>query len=159
MADKLELALKRKIRERYSPYWSEAYEPGTGSGNGYPDLQLMDSNSKELLPVELKIGDIKNGRLFSHEVRPAQVVWHHQFCSFGARSALLVGIPPEKYQKEWECWVFPGFWGENWRLGYDLNDGFHLAKGFSTLDLQAMVHHFLYVTGQFANYRSLQFKK
>lgn len=70
--------------------WSEAYEPRRGSGTGMPDVQVLLDDI--LLPVELKLGEVKGDRIFASDFQPAQVSWHTKFHLAGGRAIFLVGL-------------------------------------------------------------------
>jgi hypothetical protein len=134
-----EIDYKRFIIDCY-PFWSCPYEPGLGSKTGYPDLQLMEDRSKQLLPVELKVGVLKNGRIFPREVRPSQVTWHYEFAKAGGRACLLTGT---KLSGRWVGYAVPGFWAEHWRLGYPIADCFFMDSANPVRDLCEIVDVFL----------------
>lgn len=77
------------FREQFKG-WSEAYEPRRGSGTGMPDIQILLDGL--LLPIELKLGEIKNGRVFADEFQPAQVSWHYRFNQAGGVAIFIVGV-------------------------------------------------------------------
>lgn len=120
--NKIELDFKRDIRKWWDPNWSEAYEPGTGSGNGYPDLQFLEPKTLRLLPIELKVGDIKGDRIFPREVRPAQVVWHYKFALAQGRAAIAVGIWTDK--SHWRSYAFPGYMARTWKEGWPIAEAY-----------------------------------
>lgn len=133
-----EIDFKRHVLGSY-PFWGCPYEPGLGSANGYPDIQLMNDWTKELLPIELKVGQLKHGRVFPLEVRPAQTVWHNNFAQAGGRACLLTGI---KLDRRWFGYAVPGVWSEHWRLGYPLSDCFVLDSANFMRHLQDLVSFF-----------------
>lgn len=122
MSDALELDLKRKLRGVWDKAgnWSCPYEPGLGSSNGYPDIQILHPTLFTLAPIELKVAkQIKNGRIFPREVRPAQVVWHFQFNQANGRSMILIG---DKTKSGWDCYAFKAGWLKDWRDGFPIED-------------------------------------
>ncbi len=135
-----EIDFKRHVLGAY-PFWGCPYEPGTGSATGYPDLQLMHDRSKQLLPVELKVGVVKNGRVFPREVRPSQITWHHNFALAGGRACLLTGI---KLDRNWRGYAVPGSWAEHWRLGFPVADCFWLDNHEFVSNLVELVDVFLH---------------
>lgn len=143
MAVKDETRYKRKVRENYlkAGHWSEAYEPAKGSGTGYPDIQLL-SPQKVLLPAELKVGEIKNGRVHPREVRGDQVVWAHNFHRFGGISVMMIGVEYPLKSNIWDTYVVPGDKMIDWKAGYDFHDTMRL-EGTTSHDLVRMVQHFL----------------
>lgn len=113
-----EAKLKRKFREVVG-VWSEAYETRSGGGVGYPDLQLLVHSI--LVPVELKKGVIKDGRLYPSEIRPSQIAWHHDFFVAGGRSHIVCLF---EVAKQLEAWAIPGtsrVFTSWWRSGYDMH--------------------------------------
>jgi hypothetical protein len=138
--NKEELDFKRFVRGKW-PHWSCAYEPGIGSNGGYPDLQLMEPKTNRLLPVELKVGGLKDHLVITKEVRPAQVVWHHNFHRAGGRAVLLVGVRDKR--GNWDGFAYPGHWAEHWREGYKITDAFALWNDDMPTLLAAMVEYFL----------------
>lgn len=113
-----ETEFKLKLREGWkkSGRWSEAYEPGRGSGQGYADLQLLVG---QLFPVELKIGELRGGVLFSDDIRPNQIRWHWELWRAGGRSALVVGVR-RKVDAEWDMYAIQGNDLRYWREGFVL---------------------------------------
>src|SRR5688572_20062877 len=71
--------------------WSEAYEPRRGGGTGVPDVQILLDG--QLLPVELKLGEVRDGRVFADDFQPAQVSWHARFWQAGGVAIFIVGVP------------------------------------------------------------------
>lgn len=115
-----ETLFKRQLRDEWKAYglWSEAYEPGRGSGFGYPDLQLLVDRA--LVPAELKIGRLLGKFLFSDEVRPAQVKWQWELERAGGRSCLLLGVRDEG---NFALYAYHGRlaqWRAGWRIGTDV---------------------------------------
>ncbi len=96
--------------------WSEAYETRSGGGVGYPDLQLLVG--ARLLPVELKRGSVRNGFVWPERIRPAQIVWHHDFMEAGGIAHVLVCEGPVA---KMDVWSLPSMHREYlaaWRRGY-----------------------------------------
>jgi hypothetical protein len=85
----MEIDFKHWFRSRCR--WSEAIEPGLGSGVGIPDLLMISARNK-LFPVELKEGVWKGDRLFTTKVRAAQINWHKRFKDAGGISYVVVGV-------------------------------------------------------------------
>jgi hypothetical protein len=143
MAVKDETRYKRKVRDNYlkAGHWSEAYEPAKGSGTGYPDIQLL-SPQKVLLPAELKVGEIKNGRVHPRDVRGDQVVWAHNFRRFGGTSIMMIGVESSKNSNIWDTYVVAGGAMIDWKAGYDFEQCLFL-ESTSPHDLVRMVQHFL----------------
>jgi hypothetical protein len=63
-------------------------EAGLGGDPGNADLFLLTEHG--MIPCELKTGRVKGGRLYSDEVRPAQIQWHSRLALEGGISFLLV---------------------------------------------------------------------
>lgn len=135
-----ETRYKRKMLGNY-PLWSESYEPGLGSGTGYPDVQLL-SPRKVLLPIELKVGLIINDRVFPREVRRDQVVWHHNFQRHGGIAVIAIGVETEKGSNIWDSYVVPGNLATEWASGYAVSDCFRVI-GTVGDGLVELVQHFL----------------
>lgn len=75
--------------------WSEAYEPRRGGGTGVPDIQILMDD--QLLPVELKLGEVRDGRVFADDFQPAQVSWHARFWQAGGVAIFIVGIHKSQF--------------------------------------------------------------
>lgn len=135
-----ELLLKRKFRAAIG-VWTEAYETRSGSGVGYPDLQMLVG--RLLVPVELKAGGVENGRLRCSEIRPSQISWHHEFLKAGGKSFIVV------------CWSYGGLnaWAipstdrevtSKWKQGWDLNlCEKWIGKGVVTISLSSLARDIL----------------
>lgn len=93
--DLLEADVRSEFRARWVG-WLETYQPGLGGGTGVPDIQIM-AKPPLLTPIELKRGEILNGRLFPCEIRPVQVSWHTRFHLAGGRSYFIIGAKPEDH--------------------------------------------------------------
>lgn len=82
--------------------WCERVEPSLGVASGFPDLLcLMPSG---LLPVELKIGSLIDGVVWSSEIRPSQISWHRNFANKGGSSCVAVGV----WQGRWRLFMVNG---------------------------------------------------
>lgn len=109
--------------------WSEAYEPGLGSGIGYPDIQIMEQSPSHnrILPIELKVCAVKDGIVYPTDVRPSQVVWHYKFHKAGGRSVLLMG---QKIAKDvWRGFAVNGVRAQEHTQGYKVSSCFVLEPG------------------------------
>ena len=95
--------------------WVESYEPRRGSGIGIPDLQIVASG--RIVPIELKIGTIKDDILYPREIRPAQVAWHRKLNEAGVASILLIGVYDLAADNFVACAVDAQHM-RNWRNGY-----------------------------------------
>lgn len=123
--DKLgnEAQFKKWLRDNWLG-WIESYEPRRGSGVGIPDIQI--EFDQRLWPIELKVGDIAEGRLYPREVRPDQINWHRRLADRGVVTYFLVAV----YGLKGLDYVF-GIGPEEireWKQGYDLDE----VKSFRT---------------------------
>lgn len=69
--------------------WAERYEPRRGSGVGIADIQLLVDR---LVPIELKIAEVRNGVLYSDDIRGSQIGWHTRLNKFGCSSYFIWGV-------------------------------------------------------------------
>ncbi len=99
--------------------WVDRIEPAGGSTVGFPDLLLFDK-SFGILPVELKLGDMKHGVIEPRELRPAQLRWHKSFFMHGGLSAIIVGAEDEDGE------ITIGI--ANGKDAEDLNEGINVLK-------------------------------
>lgn len=138
-----ETRYKRKVREKFADFglWTEAYEPAMGSGTGYPDIQVL-GKCRRILPIELKVGEIKGGRLFPREVRGDQVVWHRKFSRFGGISCCFIGVETPKYSENWATYAVSGAQMLDWKAGYDLSEC-HIAPRNWPIELVEIVNFYL----------------
>lgn len=110
-----EAELKARLRKIVGG-WSESYEPGRGSGVGYPDLQFLLGN--RLLPVEVKQGFIQDGRIHCDRIRPSQINWHDNFLKNGGLSFVFALWGQ---RNEFTCWCLPlpyRYVTMSWRSGF-----------------------------------------
>lgn len=127
--------------ERYT-HWSELYEPGLGSGIGYPDVQLLCPSTFRLFPLEFKVGKAvkEDGGLtiFPEEVRASQVKWHYMFHRAGGVSAVIVGVPNGKL---WDGYAINGkdLFDNDYKNGWWTKDLFHIRAAFVAEDLQRLM--------------------
>lgn len=123
--------------DRYT-HWSELYEPGLGSGIGYPDTQLLCPSFFRLLPLEFKVGEIRGQTLFTEEVRPSQIKWHYTFGSKGGVSALIVGV---KCDKGYDGYVINGkeLFDRDWTKGWAVSTLFKIRPNNVDGDLQRLM--------------------
>lgn len=128
-----ETEYKREFRKLVG-VWSEAYEPGMGSGVGYPDLQLLVG--RLLLPVELKSGVVFKGNLRPKQVKPSQISWHHDFFMAGGESWVVVCCGDPKYM---DAWSVPSVHRDvlsRWRVGWPIQDCTQwVSQGSLSIDL------------------------
>lgn len=80
-----------------------------------PDMQILAK--LKLLPIELKVGEVRNDRLFPEEVRPAQVSWHERFYRAGGYALVIVGV---SCAKGWYAWAMPLGKIVTWRDGWPI---------------------------------------
>lgn len=93
----------------------ETYEPRRGTGIGIPDVQIVVDG--RIVPIELKVGVIKNGVLFPREIRPPQIVWHKKLNDAGVASVLLIGVYDFTIDDFIACAVESQHM-RNWKNGY-----------------------------------------
>ena len=105
---------KRWLRTNWDG-WMETYEPRRGTGIGIPDVQIVVDG--RIVPIELKVGVIKNGVLFPREIRPPQIVWHKKLNDAGVASVLLIGVYDFTIDDFIACAV-DGQYIRNWKHGY-----------------------------------------
>lgn len=134
-----ELAYKRRLRELHAD-WSCAYETRSGSTVGYPDLQLLVGERRLVLPVEVKVGELKSGKLLSRQIRPSQISWHHEFWSAGGIALIVVCFGPVASM---EAWALPSGDREvtsKWKEGWPLEScNLLVSKGKNMQDLDSLV--------------------
>ncbi len=109
----------KKILRHAIGGWSESYEPGRGSGVGYPDLQFLADGI--LIPVEVKIGRESGCRIFSERIRPSQIQWHHEFQEAGGDSFVFVCFGSGA---EFRAWAIPKPTRDitsQWRNGWEVS--------------------------------------
>jgi hypothetical protein len=89
-------------------------EAGLGGDPGNADLFLLTEHG--LVPCELKTGRVKGGRLYSDEVRPAQIQWHSRLALEGGISFLLVHTSDGIFAVD-ACYL------NQWENGYSITGG------------------------------------
>jgi hypothetical protein len=133
-----EAAFSKFVCDNYD-LWHERIEPSRGMHVGIPDLLLM-THDFGIVPTELKIGTLSDNRLWTSEVRPAQIQWHNNFAlknqETGAMSAFLVGVPSGK---AWRVFAFNGLLANQWEDGYSPEDIVEL----NTVDLATAFNEFV----------------
>lgn len=110
-----------KLKFRSSVGWSSSVEPAPGGDPGFPDLVVMVKD--RLIPIELKLGEIKDGRIFlkGSGLRPAQSSWHHKLWKEGGFSIIAVGI---KLDGQWMTYFVPvDDTILDWRQGWLFTEG------------------------------------
>lgn len=70
--------------------WLSTYEPRRGGTVGIADIQILIRG--RLVPIELKVGTLKNGKLVANDIRPAQIRWHYDLSKAGGQSFFLIGV-------------------------------------------------------------------
>jgi len=118
-----EIDFKRWLRSSWSG-WLESYEPRAGGGIGIPDIQILVSG--RVLPIELKVGKLKSGRIYPNEVRPVQIAWHRTFADAGGVSAMLIGISNLSKIK-WIPALINGRRMSDWKKGYSIGECLELS--------------------------------
>ena len=86
-----EAAFQRALIKAYDG-WAEGVHPTNGMKTGVPDTLFLDPHDV-LVPIELKVGKVENGKLVVKEIRPAQRRWARKFRKAGGKSGFLVGVP------------------------------------------------------------------
>lgn len=146
---KLETRAKAILRRTIGG-WSESYEPGRGSGVGYPDLQFLVRFRETttllpmLVPVEVKMGreicGLSGGKIVSKRIRPAQISWHHSFQEAGGVSFVFVCFGSGA---EFRAWAIPSPVREvtsKWQQGWEVSKCKLVVKGSELLiDLSSLV--------------------
>lgn len=136
-AKQSETKLKRLLRGAVGG-WSEAYEPSRGSGVGYADLQFLVDG--EILPVEVKCGHIADGRLFSSQIRPSQIAWHHGLRVCGGASFVVVCWLESKGLHAWSIPSVDRGVSARWLEGWELNQCHNWVKdGELRINLSSLV--------------------
>ena len=97
-----ERAFQKWVKQNFLG-WQTQLHPGLGSDVGIPDLLLLTPSG--YLPVEIKIGMIEDGILWSKEIRPAQIKWHTGVANAGGDSIFLIGVWSGSY---WRAFVVSG---------------------------------------------------
>lgn len=82
--------------------WHTSVEYGLGGDEGFPDM-LWDARRR--WPVELKVGEIKNGVLKPRDIRPAQVAWHYNHIKHGGNSVFLIGVEEHGAWRMFVVWA------------------------------------------------------
>jgi hypothetical protein len=131
MVARPETRYRQKVRGLW-PHWSCGYEPGFGSNDGYPDIQVLCPFTFKLVPIELKVGSFKRNdpHIYVKEVRPSQVVWHHKFWKAHGRSAIMIGM--EDLKGQWFSYAFSAEDLTGWR------EGFHPANAIASFSQKNM---------------------
>lgn len=98
--------------------WIERVEKARGMTDGFPDLVALLPSG--ILPIELKVGSVIDGILWSDEVRPSQIRWHHNFSTHGGTSIFVVGVWSGN---EWQAYAFDGMLARFWEsTGFKIGD-------------------------------------
>lgn len=103
-------------------------EPGLGGDTGNPDLFIQPDCLPGMLGIELKLGRIVGGTLYTDDVRPAQISWHSRLALQGGISMFLVHTPDG-------IWAFDGLYARNWEDGYSISG--HEADGAYQISQEA----------------------
>lgn len=105
---------KKWLRNNWSG-WIESYEPRRGTGIGIPDVQIVVHG--KLVPVELKVGTIRDGILYPKEIRPPQIIWHKRLNDAGVKSLLMIGVY-DLVADDFDVCLVDAEYMRNWRHGY-----------------------------------------
>ena len=116
--------------------WSEAYEPRRGGGTGIADIQILMGDGR-LVPIELKVGEVKQDVLWCKDVRPDQLGWHNRFQFHGGKSFFLVGCGSIKrlsiYAVKLQCML-------DWKTGLGSGCKHEINVNDFTLDLALYIN-------------------
>jgi hypothetical protein len=116
---KLETGYKRQL-VKVLGVWCETYEPGHGSGVGYPDLQALALG--RLVPIEVKVGAVWEGRLFPSRIRPSQISWHHDFMIAGGKAFFVVCFGKKDLMNAWALPACDRSSLSRWKDGWSLDN-------------------------------------
>lgn len=89
--------------------WCQRVERGRGMRDGFPDLVFLLPQGLQL--CELKIGSLIDGVVWSDEVRPSQIQFHHELADNGGQSFFLVGV---WCGDNWRAFAFDGAVARHW---------------------------------------------
>lgn len=106
--------------------WVERVEKARGTTDGFPDLVFLMPSGFEL--CELKTASIVDNILWTDQVRPSQIRFHHDLALNGGRSFFMAGVwvggestrvdDPEN----WRAYCFDGMAAKYWETtGYEIN--------------------------------------
>ena len=101
-----ELQFKIWFRDKWEG-WLSSYESARGGTLGVADLQILVKGI--LVPVELKVGEVKSGKLFSDQIRASQVKWHRDLYKAGGYSIFAIAAGVGKTPDE--IFLFNGYQG------------------------------------------------
>lgn len=110
--------------------WNCAIEPALGADLGVPDLMVLRGGL--LLPIELKVGEIVDGRLFPRKVRPDQIQFMEGLMRAGGECCFVVGV----YDGEWKGFGTRNCRARNlstWKKGFDI-DAYTVLSSTSDFD-------------------------
>lgn len=124
-----ESAFRQWVRASVSArdLWCEAYEPRLGGGTGIADLNLAVEGF--LVPIELKVGEVRTGRLFCDEIRPDQIGWHNRICRAKIFTFFLAGTGSYSVRLPERIFAFQLTAALGWRKGIPLSDMAELRVG------------------------------
>lgn len=105
--------------------WIQRVEKGRGMNDGFADLVALLPQG--LMPIELKIGSVIDNILWSDEVRPSQISWHHKLANEGGTSMFLVGVWSGD---RWRAYAFDGSLARHWDL-----TGFEVGQTCFEIDM------------------------
>jgi len=137
---------KRRLRNVIGG-WSESYEPGQGSGVGYPDLQFDLGQPHGLIPVEVKAGRLMKCGPYrilrvKTSIRASQIAWHDNFLSPSRGNVSFIFVCFGEGE-EFEAWSLPLPFRcitMEWRQGWNtLECKQIISKGKMVKDLLSLV--------------------
>lgn len=101
--------------------WCDRVEIALGMNPGFPDLLAMLDIG--LVPIELKIACLDDGRLWSKEVRPSQIAWHRRFYHDNrGRQPLSLFLFGVWSTDRWRAFAVEGCFADRWKDGFPLSD-------------------------------------
>ena len=109
--------LKKWIRQNWVG-WIESYEPRLGSNMGIPDIQIIVG--RRIIPIELKVADLKDGILYPSEIRPPQINWHRRLAEFDVPSVFLFGVGQGTVPEN--LFAAPGDGIKHWSAGFEIEN-------------------------------------
>lgn len=114
--------------------WVERVEKARGTTDGFPDLVFLMPSGFEL--CELKTASLIDGVLWSDEVRPSQIRFHHDLANHGGKSFFLAGVwvggESNRFDDpaNWKAFAFDGLIARHWE-----ETGFEVGQTCFEIDL------------------------
>lgn len=141
----IEENFSRAFRDSFDG-WIERIEKGRGTTDGMPDLVCLMPSGFEM--VEVKVGSIVDGVLWTEEVRPSQIRLHTDLANHGGRSIFVVGCwvggenPRFDDPDNWRCFAFDGVIARHWsETGFKIGE---VAFELDMSDLKQSLADFIY---------------